>query len=147
MVTIDSDEFLGRVEHESVVAAIAFAEKKTSGEIRVYISHRQIRDPLDAALRRFEALEMYRTRHRNAVLIYVAPRTQCFAIVGDAGVHEKCGDEFWQKTVELLGRDLRLETPTKSLVNVVRYVGSMLAQHFPHQVDDKNELPDRIALA
>jgi uncharacterized membrane protein len=39
---------------------------------------------------------MQKTRDRNAVLIFVAPRAHKYAVVGDVGVHEKCGEEFWK---------------------------------------------------
>ena len=87
---------------------------------------------------------MHRTHHRNAVMIYLAPHTRTFAIVGDAGVHAKCGDEFWRQTVETLGRDLRLESPTTAIVNAVRHIGALLAEHFPSKPGDTNELPNAI---
>ena len=136
--------FLDKLDHEAIVTAIAAAEKKTSGEIRVYISHRKIADALTAARARFEALEMHRTHKRNAVMIYIAPRTKAFAIVGDAGIHAKCGDEFWRQTVEMLGRDLQFEPPTIAIVNAVRHIGALLAAHFPPKPGDTNELPNAI---
>ena len=42
---------------------------------------------------------MTRTRERNAVLLYFAPVSRKFAVVGDAGVHEKCGAGFWEEIV------------------------------------------------
>ena len=69
-------EFIGKLDEPRIVAAIAEAEKKTSGEIRVYISHKQRHDALSFAKKRFQELGMFRTRQRNAVLIYIVPLTR-----------------------------------------------------------------------
>ena len=37
---------------------------------------------------------MHKTRERNAVLIFVAPRAHKFAVVGDKAIHEKCGERI-----------------------------------------------------
>jgi len=81
-------EFISRLDEVRIVSAIAEAERKTSGEIRVYISHRRRTDPLAFAQKRFLELGMAKTRHRNAVLIYLVPLTRRFAIVGDEGIHQ-----------------------------------------------------------
>ena len=68
-------EFLGKLEHDRIVEAIRDAESKTSGEIRVFIQRGELRvDPLIAAQKKFDRLGMQKTPHRNAVLIFVAPR-------------------------------------------------------------------------
>src|ERR1051325_4385583 len=95
-------EFLEHVDEKRVVQAIAAAEAKTTGEIRVYVSHKERHDALEFARRRFQELGMTRTRHRNAVLIYIVPRTRQFAVLGDAGIHQKCGDALWKEIVSAM---------------------------------------------
>ena len=62
----------------------------------MFISRHEPDDAIAAAQAQFAALGMDKTAERNGVLIYVAPRVRKFAIIGDAGVHTRCGDEFWQ---------------------------------------------------
>ena len=88
--------FISQLDEASLVAAIADAEKKTSGEIRVFLSHRKPDDAVAAAQRAFDHLGMAKTREHNGVLIFVAPKARKFAVIGDAGVHQRCGDEFWK---------------------------------------------------
>src|SRR6266480_4441304 len=95
-------EFLARLEYDRIVRAIGAAEQKTSGEIRVFVQRGEITDPMAAARAQFEKLGMMRTRERNGVLIFLAPRVQKFAVIGDQGVHEKCGDPFWQALTEAM---------------------------------------------
>jgi uncharacterized membrane protein len=137
--------FIDQLDEARILAAIADAERKSSGEIRVYISHRSIKDALARARSRFIELGIQNTRCRNGVLIYLAPRTQQFAIVGDVGVHEKCGDSFWQELTAQMRTRLKEGQFTEAVVQVVGMIGDLLARHFPRNPDDQNELPDRIA--
>src|SRR5207244_5396768 len=89
--------FIEKLDDSRIVAAIAAAEQKSSGEIRVYVSHKKRHNALEAAKARFRVLEMHKTKDRNAVLIYLVPHTQQFALWGDIAVHEKCGEDFWKE--------------------------------------------------
>jgi uncharacterized membrane protein len=139
-----AEDFLNRLDDAKVVAAIARAEEKMSGEIRVCVSHRKRHDGLEAARRRFAKLRMHRTRERNAVLLYFAPRSQQFAVWGDIGVHEKCGERFWQDTIGKMAPLLRANCPTEAVILAVEEIGAVLAKYFPRRPDDHNELPDTL---
>ncbi len=137
-------EFLVQLDDPAIVRAIAAAEQRTSGEIRVYVSSRRIADPLARAALRFEKLGMHRTRDRNAVLLYFAPRSQKFAVVGDVGIHEKCGPAFWQEVVGEMHAELQAHHFTEAVVRAVARVGEVLARHFPPRDDDRDELANTI---
>jgi uncharacterized membrane protein len=139
-----AEEFIDRLHDATIVAEIAAAELRTSGEIRIFISRRAPEDAMVRARQRFEKLGMTRTRHRNAVLIYFAPRVHKFAVVGDQGIHEKCGDAFWDEAVAEIGQHLRAERFTDAVVHAVRKVGALLAQHFPPEPGSSHELPNEI---
>lgn len=136
--------FLAQLDEKTLLAAIAQAEQTTSGEIRVYVSHRERSDPLPHARERFVKLGMTKTRERNAVLIYLAPLSHSYAIVGDTGVHQKCGEEFWVGVAARMKPALSAGRFTEAIVAAVAEVGAVLARHFPRQPDDRNELPDQI---
>lgn len=138
--------FFADDEKQRIVDAIRDAELTTSGEIRVYIESRcRFVDPLDRAVELFWALKMDYTQDRNAVLVYVAVRDHQFAVLADKGIHEKVGDEFWQKEVTAMKRHFQQEQYADAIIHVVRDVGIALQSHFPYNREtDKNELPDDI---
>jgi uncharacterized membrane protein len=139
-------EFVSRLEHERIVQAIRDAEANTSGEIRVYIERGELkRDALAVAQEQFHRLAMRETHDRNAVLIFVAPRAHQFAVVGDEGIHQKCGDELWQNVVTKMREHFRAERFSDAIVDAVHDVGTVLAEHFPKRGDNRNELPDAVA--
>ena len=136
--------FLFRLNTKRVVAAIEAAEGRTSGEIRVFVSRKKWASPMEAAKAEFDKLGMANTAERNGVLLFIAPRSRNFAIVGDEGIHAKCGPEFWQELAAAMAQEFRGGKLTEGIVHVVERTGTLLAEHFPRQNDDRNELPDEI---
>lgn len=137
-------DFIKELKHDDIVAAIRHAEQRTSGEIRVFISRKDVEAPVTAAQGEFKRLKMDQTDQHNSVLIFVAPRTHKFAVIGDSGVHEKCGDAFWHELAAAMTEHFRKQQFTEGIVHGVKRAGELLAQHFPCRVGDRNELPDDI---
>ncbi len=131
-------DFIAALDHPKIVAAIAAAEAKTSGEIRVNVTRQEVPDALAAARAHFAELKMENTAERNAVLILFAPRVQKFAVFGDTGVHEKCGDDFWQGVGTKMREQLRANDYTGAIVTAVERIGAVLAEHFPPRTGDGN---------
>jgi len=138
-------EFSSQLDEAKLVAAIADAETKTSGEIRVFLSRKSPDDAVVAAQRAFDQLGMAKTAERNGVLIFVAPQARKFAVIGDAGVHQHCGPEFWTALAAEMSGHFRQGEFTNGLLHGIRKAGELLARHFPHRADDVNELPNDIA--
>ena len=132
------------IDETRVVAAIAAAERVTSGELRVFVSSRHVDEPVKAAEQQFERMNMSRTAARNGVLIYLAPASHTFAVIGDQGVHEKCGDVFWRELADAMSARFKAADFTGGLVLGIQRAGELLARHFPRRPDDRNELPDSI---
>jgi uncharacterized membrane protein len=138
-------EFLSKLEHGQIVRAIREGESKTSGEIRVFIQRGKLNaDPLIVAQKKFQRLGMHKTRERNAVLIFVAPRAHKFAVVGDKAIHERCGEQFWQHVVEGMRGHFQNEKFSHAIVEGIEEIGKLLAAHFPRTWTPSNELPDEI---
>ena len=141
-----TDQFINRLDRARLEAAIGAAEAKTSGEIRVLVHERPVDDAVAAAQAEFLRLGMPQTRERNAVLLFVAPASQAFAIIGDEGVHRKCGNAFWSELAATMQASFRREDYTGALLEGIERAGTLLAGHFPRRPDDKNELPDRVVV-
>jgi uncharacterized membrane protein len=124
-------KFIKQLPHDTLVAAIREAEQKTSGQIRVLISHKSVTDPVTAAQKEFVRLGMTKSSERNGVLIFVAPRTHKFAVIGDEGVHAKCGDEFWRELAKVMTDYFRKSEFAEGIIHGVRKAGELLAEHFP----------------
>ena len=138
-------QFIRQLEHDRIVEAIRQTESKTSGEVRVYIQRGKLdRDVLAVAEEKFQSLGMHNTAARNGVLIFVAPRMQQFAVLGDEGIHQRCGDDLWQRVVNKMGAHFKQNHFTDAIVGAVNDLGEVLAEQFPRTAGDVNELPDRV---
>ena len=133
MVIMHPKKFIKHLPHDTLVVAIREAEQKTSGQIRVLISHKSVADPVAAAQKEFVRLGMTQSPERNGVLIFVAPRSHKFAVIGDEAVHAKCGDEFWRKLVDAMSGYFRKSEFTPGIIHGVQKAGELLAEHFPHR--------------
>ncbi|MBN8856409.1 MAG: hypothetical protein BGO55_18005 [Sphingobacteriales bacterium 50-39] len=129
-----------------IVSSIQAAEKQTSGEIRVFVESRcKYVNPLDRAAEIFAGLKMDQTAARNGVLVYVALKDRQLALMGDQGIHEKVGNEFWNKEVQLILSHFNRTDYAAGIAHVVEEIGEALRTHFPYDKDgDINELPDDI---
>jgi uncharacterized membrane protein len=132
------------IDHERIVAAIRVAETRTSGEIRVLVARQQTADPLTTARAHFERLGMTKTQARNGVLIFLAPASRNFAIIGDTAVQEKCGDLFWRLLAAAMELHFKRGEFTAGLLHGIEKAGALLAEHFPSDPNDQNELPDAV---
>lgn len=144
MVTMKTRRFTSRLHRQLIEAAIRDAERKTSGEIVVIIHHKPVADAVAFARDEFLRRGLQETRERNAVLILVAPESQSFALVGDQGVHEKCGEDFWRELASAMQEHFRAGNYTAALLEGIERAGTLLAGHFPRKPDDSNELSDRV---
>lgn len=138
-------DFFTEEQRHAIQHAIHEAELLTSGELRVFIDdHCKDADVLIRAATVFEKLHMHETALRNGVLIYLSVQDHKFAIVGDAGIHEKVKDDFWNATkIEMLAyfKDNKV---TEGLIAGIAKAGAALGVYFPRQHDDTNELSNEI---
>ena len=138
-------EFIRKLDHDRIIEAIRQAETKTSGEVRVYIQRGKLdRDVLAVAQEKFQSLGMENTAARNGVLIFVAPRMQQFAVLGDEGIHQRCGDALWRRVVEKMGVHFKLNHFSDAIVEAINDLADVLGDQFPRRAGDVNELPDRV---
>lgn len=127
-----------------VLEAMREAERRSSGEIRIYLERKAKGEILSRAKKIFEKLGMTRTQKRNGVLIYFSLTHCSFAVLGDRGIDEKVGEEFWKKRVQLMERSFAENNFAEGLAAAVREIGCELAVHFPGTQDDIDELPNKI---
>ena len=133
---------------EKIASAIQQAEKKTSGEVRVHIESniKKKKSAFDRAVEVFHQLGMQETTLRNGVLVYVALDDRQFAIIGDQGIHEKVGYDFWDKEKDEMSTYFKQEDIIGGIVYFIEQIGLKLQKFFPYQKGDVDELSDEISV-
>ena len=139
-------EFFIESEKQRIVEAVRQAERKTSGEVRVFVeSHCLFVDAIDRAAEIFFNLQMEKTDLRNGVLVYVATKDKQVAVFGDEGIHTKVTAKFWDAEVRKMLFQFKNDNIPEGIIAVVQDIGEALYRHFPYNsATDKNELPDDI---
>lgn len=148
------EDFLNSEEEAAIIEAIRTAEKNTSGEIRVHLEARSISteepkkqiDAFDRAAEVFDMLQMNNTKESNGVLLYVAVEDRTLVIMGDKGINDVVGQNFWESTKDTIINHFKDGNMKQGLVEGILKAGEKLKKHFPHRKDDKNELPDDISI-
>ncbi|MFN5642588.1 MAG: TPM domain-containing protein [Sphingobacteriales bacterium] len=139
-------EIFTEQEQEKIVKSIAEQEKRTSGEIRLYVEpHCAFIDPVDRARELFHDLKIDQTRERNGVLIYIAYVDHQLAIVGDEGIYQAMGNEFWHAEVKKILSHFSAHHFVEGVLEIISDIGTALIQKFPYNSDtDRNELSNDI---
>jgi uncharacterized membrane protein len=119
------------VDEEKIVEAIRAAEARTTGRILLVLSDPTRANIIDAAMRTFGKLRLHQTKHRNNVLFFVVPAKREFAVVGDAAIHHKLGQDFWNQLAAEMSEKIKAEDLTSGVVYGVGQVGRELDSHFP----------------
>lgn len=141
----DKNRFLDQSDEEDIIAAIQEAEKNTSGEIRVHLEKNCKKDTFERAKEVFYQLKMNNTKEENGVLIYLAIEDRNFVILGDKGINAVVPKDFWESTKDLMVGHFKKQNFKQGLIDGILKAGEQLAEHFPWQSDDKNELSDEIS--
>jgi uncharacterized membrane protein len=130
------------IDRERVKAAIESAEHQTSGEICVSVAPLFWGNIEKAADKAFLRMGMTHTKERNGVLFFVVPSRRKFVVLGDQGIHDRVGQEFWDRIAAVLSERFREGDFTGGLVRGIEEVGKQLSVHFPYTRGDTDELPD-----
>jgi len=137
--------FFSKEDKIEIKKAILNAELDTSGEIRVHLETVCEEEVLDRASYLFTKLGMKNTQLRNGILFYIAVKSQKFAIIGDEGINASVPENFWVDIKENMRTHFIKGEFVLGLREGIETTGKQLKRHFPHHLDDINELSDEIS--
>jgi len=138
-------QLMKTIDVDRVKAAVAEAERATSGEVRVSVARYFWGPVRPAAEHAFARLGMSKTKDRNGILFFIVPARKKFVVLGDEGIHAKVGQEFWDCVARLMADHFRKGEFTEGLVQAIGEAGRQLAEHFPYDASyDINELADEV---
>lgn len=138
-------DFFTREQMELVKASIAKAEEHNTGEIRLHVEGNCDGDAVERAVKVFHRLHMDKTKHRNAVLFYLAINHKKLAVVGDEGLHKKVSEEFWNTVKDHILTKFKQNNYVEGLNEGITMAGDMLKKYFPNKGENLNQLSDDIS--
>lgn len=88
--------------------------------------------------------EIFNTRDRTGVLLFVALFEHQVRILTDRGIDRQMPAGRWQSIVDQLTGDLHGGRPGEAIVDAISACGQLLAEHrIARRTDDQNELADK----
>lgn len=98
------------------------------------------------AMQLFMAHGLYKTREHSGLLIMISELEHRVVILGDTGIDQRIGKIGWQSHVDVIVQGIKRGQTSVALVSVLESLGEVLAQHFPQQPNDTNELSNRVII-
>jgi putative membrane protein len=99
-----------------------------------------------AAMEQFMIRGMARKKNRAGVLIFVSLAEHYARIVADDGIAAKVDQTVWQDAIDALLECAGEGEIAEGFIIAVDKCGRVLAEHFPPEPGDEDQLPDRIYL-
>jgi putative membrane protein len=94
--------------------------------------------------------EVWKTRDRTGILLFLSLFERRVVVLGDSGIHRQVQPGEWDAVVRHVVSGLRKKTPKAAVTALVAAIvecGEILARHgLPPRPDDADELPDDLRL-
>lgn len=100
-----------------------------------------------SASQAFLTEEVFKTRDRSGVLIFVSVLEHKVIVLGDAGINAKVEKKEWQDLVDSLAGAIARNEPVIGLLEAIRKTGLLLERAgVARRSDDSDELPDDLRI-
>ncbi len=92
----------------------------------------------------FHRFRLRSTEGSTGILIYVSMEERMVRILGDDAISEKLNQSHWEEVCALVTGELREERYADAFIKGIERAGELLAEHFPIEPGDTNELPNEL---
>jgi putative membrane protein len=115
---------------------------------RIMAGHRLMeRRVAHRAAEAFVSEEVFATKHRTGILIFVALFERRVIVIGDSGINAKVERKDWDEIIAPIVSGISSGTPAKGLMEGIRLSGQLLARHGVNNgPDDADELPNSLRI-
>ena len=96
----------------------------------------------------FIAEEVFQTRDRTGILLFVSLLERMVIVVGDAGINAQVQKTEWDGIVAMIVDGLKKNTPADGMVRAINACGALLErQGVARKADDTDELADGLRMS
>ncbi len=92
----------------------------------------------------FLDLGLSSTANRTGLMLFVSVAERYVEIIADRGIREKVDDTVWQAIVDAFIVEVRAGRIADGFVHAIAACADVLAEHFPWDEGDRNELPNQL---
>ena len=130
-----------------VGAALGFVLGQFAAPVRRWLVGREVleREVQQRAQEAFLSQEIFRTRDRTGILIFVSLFERQVTVLADSGIHAAVEAGAWRDLVDELAAGIRRGEAGPAMVRAVERCGALLRTHqVERRAEDVNELPDQL---
>lgn len=98
------------------------------------------------AMQEFYLSNIYKTRDRTGILIYISIMERQVVVLADQGIAEKLPTNTWDEVIQLVLQGKRQKDLAAGIIQGIHRCGELLHQEFPIKEDDKNELNNKLVI-
>ena len=100
-----------------------------------------------AAQAAFLSEEVFKTRERTGILIFMSLLERRVEVLGDAGINAKVAQTEWEDVVQTTVASMRAQQPAEGLIAAIQKCGGLLQrQGVLRRVDDADELSNTLRM-
>ncbi|HSM51311.1 MAG TPA: TPM domain-containing protein [Thermoanaerobaculia bacterium] len=113
--------------------------------LRRFLAGREIldREVRQRAAEEFLSQEVFRTRDRSGILIFLSAFEREVVVLADRGIHEAVPAAEWDAIAREIARGVGVGHPAEALLAAIARCGELLRERrLGARADDRNELPD-----
>jgi len=93
----------------------------------------------------FLAEEVFNTRDRTGILLFLSLMEHKVLVLGDSGINKKVQQAEWEEVIKRVVEGMRMGKPADALVEAIRQCGDLLQKHgVIRRPDDTDELRDQL---
>jgi putative membrane protein len=130
---------------EAAVVVACFAAFRASAVVRMLAPEQRLREAVERRAREaFFEHGLFATRERTGVLILISALEHRVVILGDRGIDQHLHAAGWQVHVHHITRAIREGRAGEGICEVIRAIGTVLAEHLPPRADDTDELANQV---
>ncbi len=96
------------------------------------------------AIEQFLVQNLHTTLGRTGVLIYVSIAERYAEVIADDGIYRKVTPEVWDALIAALTMNIGRGAHVEGFVAAIETCGAILAEHFPPETGDRDELPNHL---
>lgn len=99
------------------------------------------------ALEAFVSEEVFQTRDRTGILIFISLFERRVQVIGDSGINARVTPGDWEDVVEIIVNGIKSGQAAEGLIRAIEKCGDLLkTKEVQRRVDDSNELSDSLRI-
>ncbi len=92
----------------------------------------------------FIRLELFKTTHRNALMIFISQIDKSVYLLADEMLEKKIPAVEWESMAQKLAHDFNADKPGDSFFEALETVAPRIVELFPSDESNENELSDKL---